>query len=85
MKTAEEIVAIAEKKSDTVKGQRTIINALYNRQDESHLWPVRNRFDATKRAIRRVCAFERAYGILSNLEYAYAIDKELSDIVNNCY
>jgi hypothetical protein len=63
---------------------RAAINKEYREKDESHLWPIRGRFNATERAIRSVRAFERDSGIaLEDLEYEEALDAEITRIVNN--
>ena len=63
---------------------RAAINKEYREKDESHLWPIRGRFNATERAIRNVRAFERDSGIaLEDLEYEEALDAEITRIVNN--
>ena len=56
------------------------INKLYREQDESSLWPINGAFNATERAIRRVR--KMGYAIYG-LEYAYALDYEMSAIVND--
>lgn len=64
--------------------ERRAICKLYRAQDESHLWPIRGRFNVTSRAMRRTADFERESGIaLGGLEYCYAIESALSDIVNS--
>ena len=78
--TAEQIVKQAEAGNRSVKAS---INKLYRQQDESHLWPISGMFNATERAIRRVREVERVNSTMSPLEYAYAIDGEISEIVNN--
>jgi hypothetical protein len=56
-----------------------IINKVYRAADESHLWPVSGRFNATERAIKRV----RINGYQeSAAEYIAAMDAELTSIVN---
>jgi hypothetical protein len=82
-KTPEQIYYAAEKKSDTWRGQRVIIKRLFRQQDESYLWPIRGRFNATERAFRRVNAIEQASGSMPNLEYALSVDNEISKIVND--
>ena len=63
--------------------ERIEMNKIFLRQDESHLFPIRGAFNATKRAIRRVRKFEKEGGYnLTGLEYTLAIDSELSNIVN---
>ena len=56
------------------------INAYFRANDESHKWPICNKFDATERAIRRL----RKTGLYNGgLAYFLALDAELSTIVNN--
>ena len=82
-RSPEQITTLAEKHATTERGVRTIINRLFRAQDESHLYPINNRFNATDKAIRNVQRFERDSGCaLYGLEYAYAINNELSTIVN---
>lgn len=64
------------------RANRAAINRAFRAADESHLWPISGRFDATERAIRAVRRFMREVGELSGLEYVYALDAELSRIVN---
>lgn len=67
----------------TGRANRAAINKAFRAADESHLWPINNRFDATERAIRAVQRFMRESGVdLTGLEYAYALEAELSRIVN---
>lgn len=56
------------------------INKAFREADESHKWPVNGKFDATERAIRRV---RKEGGGLTGLEYCEALDRALSDIVND--
>ena len=83
IKTAEEIVRIAEGKSQSGLGQRRIINRLFRAQDDSDLWPINGRFSVIGRAIRHVNKIERANGAMGNLEYALTIEHEESLIVND--
>lgn len=65
------------------RANRAAINRAFRAADESHLWPINGRFDATERAIRTVRRFIRESGVdLTGLEYAYAVEAELSRIVN---
>lgn len=76
--TAEQIAD----KTDSKNGLANIraINALYRAQDESSLWPINGRFNVTERAIRRIRRLSMAiYG----LEYCYALESEMSQIVNS--
>lgn len=60
------------------------INALFRAQDESNLWPVAGRFNATERAIRRLQRAQRDGACInSGLEYALALDAEISRVVNS--
>ena len=59
-----------------------MINRLFARQDESHLWPINGRFDATQRAIRRLRRMRTEVEINPGLEYALALDAEISRVVN---
>lgn len=79
--TAEQIAQLAE----CFDGDSNIkeINRLYRRQDESHLFPINGRFDATERAIRKARAFQRDSGAVYGLEYCYLLEELLSNIVNS--
>ena len=62
------------------------INAYFRSIDDSRLWPICGRFNATERAIRRVRKFQAASGIPSEgQEYILALEAEISRIVNNQY
>ena len=66
----------------TGRANRAAINKAFRAADESHLWPINNRLDATERAIRAVRRFMREGGYdLTGIEYAYALKAELSRIV----
>lgn len=80
-KTAEVIARNAEHLEGLA--ERRAINKAYRAQDESHLWPIRGRFNVTDRAIRQVNALERANGAISGLEYCYVLESAMSAIVNN--
>lgn len=59
------------------------INRLFRLQDESHLFPIRGRFNATERAIRRLQRYQREGLVLNpGLEYSLALDSEIGRIVN---
>lgn len=63
---------------------KSFINALFRRIDDSACWPIRGRFNATERAIRRL----RRMGAFMGKEYdpvsyTLALDNEISFIVNN--
>lgn len=53
-------------------------------KDESHLWPISNRFNATDRAIRRVQVLIRQGLVLDDIDsYIAAVEYEIDEIVNN--
>ena len=56
------------------------INRLFRQHDTSTLWPICGRFNATEKAIRRLRRAGCTY--TDSLEYAYALDAEISRIVN---
>jgi hypothetical protein len=60
------------------------INAHFMKNDDSHLWPIRGRFNATERAIRRI-RNRRREGLCVNSGYEYylTLEKEISEIVND--
>ena len=59
------------------------INKHFRTTDESNLWPICGKFNATKRAIRRVRRFQAQTGTpIEGLEYWLALESELSNIVN---
>lgn len=71
--------------TDHLPGQQQTarINAHFRAIDQSHLWPVCNKFDATERAIRRLSALRRSgCGPADGIEYVLALDIEISNIVN---
>ena len=79
--TPEQIAAVADNYIGSYN--RTVIRKLFKAQDESHLYPINGRFNATVHAIRRLrdqeslgCDFGHG------LEYALALDAEISAIVN---
>lgn len=59
------------------------VNKLYRAQDESHLWPIRNRFNATERAIRQARSLQRDIGAVYGLEYCCLLSNLISQIVND--
>lgn len=59
------------------------INAYLRRNDDSHLCPIRGRFNATERAIRRVRRLRRqGLDINDGLEYYLTVEREICEIVN---
>lgn len=62
---------------------RSAIFKHYRDIDESHLFPVRGKFNVTKRAIQRLYRFEREYGQqLLGLEICLWLENEMSELVN---
>lgn len=63
------------------------INALFRSHDESHLFPINGRFNATDRAIRKLQKLKREGNFVADkgFEYATQLDHMISEIVNsNC-
>ena len=59
------------------------INKYHRSVDESNLWPICGKFNATERAIRRVRRLQAQIGApIEGLEYWLALEGELSKIVN---
>ena len=68
----------------TGKAYIAAVNKEFLKQDESHKWPINNKFNVTKRAIGRVQKIRKhGCGPDDGLEYCLAIDAEISEIVNN--
>jgi len=75
--TGEEIAAMSRDRRD--------VNRLFLAQDDSKLWPICGKFNATKRAINRIRRLEREGLVLDDLlAYALTIEQITSDIVNHC-
>lgn len=60
------------------------INRLFRDADDSRLWPICGKFNATERAIRRLRRLQHD-GLCFNgsAEYAHTLDSIISDIVNS--
>lgn len=82
-KTAEEIA----KENEHLSGvkSREAINRAFLLQDDSRLWPINGRFNATKRAIRNVMRIYNQTNDyeLDGIDYSMAIEYHLSVVVNN--
>ena len=83
MKTPEQIYQDALKKSDTNLGLVRLINREFRRLDESNLWPISGKFNATERAIRQARKFMRDCGEIDPLAYALTVEQSISTIVND--
>lgn len=60
------------------------INAHFRKNDDSHLWPIRGRFNATERAIRRIRKRRReGLDCNSGYEYYLTLENEITEIVND--
>ena len=81
IKTAEQIANEADDKNGLANIRA--INKAYLAQDDSHLWPINNRFNATERAIRQARKLQRDGGAVYGLEYCYMLDSLISIIVNS--
>ena len=74
--TAEQIVKLSANSKE--------VNDLFLQQDDSHLWPIRGKFNATKRALNRIRKAEKEGLIFDDLlSYALTLEAEISEIVNN--
>jgi hypothetical protein len=83
-KTAEQIWNEADIKHNTILGMKRAINREFRNQDDSHLWPIKGRFNVTERAIRAARKYERESGCaMDGLEYASFLEAECSRIVND--
>ena len=81
--TAEQIAAKTDHITDSEKNRKAI-RELYHKQDDSHLWPIRGKFNVTTRAAKKVGWFMNETGYdLAGLEYCLALEDEMSRIVNN--
>ena len=81
MLSPEQIAKVADLYVGTFN--RTVINRLFREQDESHLYPINGRFNATDAAIRRLQRLQRDGLVIEDgLEYSLALDAEISRIVN---
>jgi hypothetical protein len=59
------------------------INAYFRENDDSHLWPICGRFNATERAIRRIRRLrQQGLCVYPGLEYYLTLEREICDIVN---
>lgn len=60
------------------------INKYFRDLDDSEKWPICGRFNATERAIQRIRRARRAgLELAPGLEYFCALEREISEIVNN--
>ena len=69
----------------TMKDKR-FINKKMREKDDSDLWPICGRFNATERAIRRLQRINATVGCeIFNCIYSYelALENEISKIVNS--
>jgi hypothetical protein len=64
------------------KEELTRINNEYRAKDQSHLWPVNGKFNATERAIKHVRQANQYGGDVGELQYRMQLDAALSSIVN---
>jgi hypothetical protein len=82
MKTTEQITAQFEH-LDGLAFLRAV-NRYYRDHDESHKWPIRSRFNATERAIRKARQWRRDSGQdAAGLAYVELLELFLAEIVND--
>jgi len=65
---------------------KRVINKLLRKVDDSHLYPILGKFNATTRAINRYNRLSRYYGMeLADCTYSYveSINSMISQIVND--
>jgi len=84
MRSPYEIAEVAETSQSDRQKQYRVVDRLYRQQDESHLWPIKGRFNVTNRAIKSARRYLYERGDLSALEYSLVVDEIISDIVNHC-
>lgn len=59
------------------------INALLRKEDDSHIWPICGRFNATERAIRKLKRLEKeGLEVNKGLEYYLTLNDIISQIIN---
>ena len=64
------------------KAEIAYINNAYLKVDDSHLYPINGKFNATKRAIGRLRKVRKDIP-MQGLEYCLALENEISNIVND--
>ena len=80
--TAEQINKTCE--DLTGRAYRMAVNKMFMEQDDSNLWPIRNRFNITQRAFSHARKFERDSGVeLAGLEYCLFVEDDIGRIVND--
>lgn len=82
-RTAEAIWKEASEKSDTRLGQIRLINKAFREEDDSHLYPIFNKFNVTERAIRLAREIIRETGEQNTLAYALTVEAYQTQIVND--
>ena len=58
------------------------INGMGGRNEESQMWAMNGEVNGTERAIRRVRKCRKSKGSVEGIEYAHALDQEISNSVN---
>jgi AAA15 family ATPase/GTPase len=83
LETIPENIAKLYQDLDNKANRQAIINH-FRMLDESHLYPINSKFNATKKAIKALSEFEDEYGDeLLGLELALFLDAKISEIVND--
>lgn len=75
--TEEQIVQQAEKRATTTRGMRIVINRLVKQQA--------NNLKVFNSAVRYINKLERSNGEMSPLEYAYALEYRIGELINAQY
>jgi len=75
-------LGLSPEKLDTMTIRQ--INRLFRLHDESQLWPVKGRFNATNRAIKRLQRYEYVAYRGEGAAYADTLDAEISQIITAC-
>jgi hypothetical protein len=59
------------------------INKIALSEDESHLFPIRGRYNVTERAIKNLAPHVEQHPRMGGFEYALMLDGEISRLVNS--
>lgn len=67
---------------ESPEAQVEAMKAIFLEKDDSSLYPINGRFNATERAFNNIALLEEANGPLYGLEFALSVEHEISEIVN---
>lgn len=69
---------------DLTRSNQIKINRIFRKNDESHLWPISGKFNATEKAIKSMRELvAQGLDFDCNLSYILAVEREISRIVNS--